>query len=120
MNRRNKLTPEQWEQIIEARKSGATIKEMIQRFEISYSVACEVARNYDAYPAQYAKRCVYPNIARWLVDNGMNKKAFMNATGLSRNAMRELMSGVTKQPTPQTVQAILTVTGLDRDEAFAR
>ena len=52
MTPRNKLTKEQWGALAEARRGGATIKQLQERFGVSYAVACEVSRNNDALPAQ--------------------------------------------------------------------
>lgn len=106
--------------IVEARKAGATIQEMRQRFGISYALACEISRQYDAQPARGAARCVYPNIARWMVDNGVSLKAFAVMAGMHRHGLSNLLEGRTKRICKPTQRAILAVTGMDYQTAFYR
>ena len=116
MTPRNKLTREQWGALAEARRGGATIKQLQERFGVSYAVACEVARNNDAYPAQGAAACVHPCISAWMLKNKVSRKDFALRAGVSLKALCRFLSGETKTPTAPTLRAIERVTRLSIDE----
>ena len=112
MTPRNKLTKEQWGALAEARRDGATIKQLQERFGVSYAVACEVSRNNDALPAQGAAKCVHPRLAEWMIRKQVSRKDFALRTGVSRHALCNFLSGRTKTPTAATLRAIERVTRL--------
>ena len=112
MTPRNKLTKEQWGALAEARRYGATIKELQSNFGVSYAVACEVARNNNALPAQGAAKCVHPHIAEWMIQNKVSRKEFALRTGLSLKTLCNFLSGYTKNPSEKNLRAIERVTRL--------
>lgn len=112
MTPRNKLTKEQWGALAEARRDGATIKQLQERFGVSYAVACEVSRNNDALPAQGAAKCVHPRIAEWMIRNQVSRKEFALRTGLSLKTLCNFLSGYTKNPADKNLLAIERVTRL--------
>ena len=116
MTPRNKLTKEQWGALAEARRGGATIKQLQERFGVSYAVACEVARNNNALPAQGAAKCIHPHIAEWMIQNKVSRKDFALRAGVSLKALCRFLSGETKTPTAPTLRAIERVTRLSIDE----
>ena len=116
MTPRNKLTREQWGALAEARRDGATIKQLQERFGVSYAVACEVSRNNDALPAQGAAKCVHPRLAEWMIRKQVSRKDFALRTGVSRHALCNFLNGRTKTPTAATLRAIERVTRLSVEE----
>lgn len=116
MTPRNNLTPEQWAALAEARRDGATIKQLQERFGVSYAVACEVARNNDALPAQGAAKCIHPRLAEWMIRNQVSRKEFALRTGVSLKALCSFLSGATKTPTGKNLRAIERVTRLSIDK----
>ena len=116
MTPRNKLTREQWGALAEARRDGATIKQLQEHFGVSYAVACEVSRNNDASPAKGAAKCVHPRIAEWMIRNQVSRKEFALRTGVSCHALSNFLSGRTKAPTAATLRAIERVTRLSVEE----
>ncbi len=116
MTPRNKLTREQWGALAEARRGGATIKQLQEHFGVSYAVACEVSRNNDASPAKGAAKCVHPRIAEWMIQNKVSRKDFALRAGVSLKALCRFLSGETKTPTAPTLRAIERVTCLSIDE----
>ena len=96
MTPRNKLTPKQWAALAEARRAGATIKELQERFGVSYAVACEVARNNDAYPAQGAAACVHPCISAWMLKNKVSRKELAIRCGVTLQGLCRFLRGATK------------------------
>ena len=116
MTPRNKLTREQWGALAEARRAGATIKQLQERFGVSYAVACEVSRNNDALPAQGAAKCVHPRLAEWMIRKQVSRKDFALRTGVSRHALCNFLNGRTKTPTAATLRAIERVTRLSVEE----
>lgn len=112
MTPRNKLTPEQWAAPAEARRDGATIKQLQERFGVSYAVACEVSRNNDALPAQGAAKCVHPRLAEWMIRNRVSRKEFALRTGLSLKTLCNFLSGYTKNLADKNLRAIERVTCL--------
>lgn len=116
MTPRNKLTREQWGALAEARRGGATIKQLQERFGVSYAVACEVSRNNDALPAQGAAKCIHPRIAEWMIRNQVSRKEFALRTGLSLKTLCNFLSGYTKNPADKNLRAIERVTRLSVEE----
>lgn len=116
MTPRNKLTKEQWGALAEARRDGATIKQLQERFGVSYAVACEVSRNNDASPAKGAAKCIHPRIAEWMIRNQVSRKEFALRTGVSLKALCNFLSGATRTPTAPTLRAIEWVTRLSIEE----
>lgn len=116
MTPRNKLTKEQWGALAEARRGGATIKQLQERFGVSYAVACEVSRNNDALPAQGAAKCVHPRIAEWMIRNQVSRKTFALRAGVPLDTLCAFLSGDTKRPTAPTLRAIERVTRLSIEE----
>lgn len=113
MTPRNKLTPKQWAALAEARRAGATIKELQERFGVSYAVACEVARNNDAYPAQGAAACVHPCISAWMLKNKVSRKELAIRCGVTLQGLCRFLRGATKTPSDRTMEALQRVTGLN-------
>ena len=116
MTPRNKLTPKQWAALAEARRAGATIKQLQERFCVSYAVASEVARNNDALPAQGAAKCIHPHIAKWMIRNQVSRKEFALRAGVSLKVLCSFLSGATKTPTGKNLRAIERVTRLSISE----
>ena len=112
MTPRNKLTREQWGALAEARRGGATIKQLQERFGVSYAVACEVSRNNDALPAQGAAKCVHPRLAEWMIRKQVSRKEFALRTGLSLKTLCNFLSGYTKNPADKNLLVIERVTRL--------
>lgn len=112
MTPRNKLTREQWGALAEARRDGATIKQLQERFGVSYAVACEVARNNDALPAKGAAKCIHPRIAEWMIRKQVSRKEFALRTGLSLKTLCNFLSRYTKNPSDKNLRAIERVTRL--------
>lgn len=112
MTPRNKLTREQWGALAEARRGGATIKQLQEHFGVSYAVACEVSRNNDASPAKGAAKCVHPRLAEWMILNQVSRKEFALRTGLSLKTLCNFLSGYTKNPSEKNLRAIERVTRL--------
>lgn len=118
MIRRNKLTSDQWQAIIEARKAGATIAQLQERFGVSTGVARDVSQNYDALAAREAAKCIYPRVARWMVEHRATWKVLILDTGLRYNTLRDILYGRTRCPKPETLETIANAMGMAAAEAF--
>ena len=118
MKRLDRLPDAQRQAIIEARLAGASIPELRQRFGLSQQEACWFSQRWDANPARFAAKCVYPNIARWIRDNGITQKELEFRTGIGYRALVKLLYGCTAQPQGNTIKAVLKATGMTYQEAF--
>ena len=66
-------------------------------------------------PVKY--RPLYPNIAKWIVDNEYSMSTFGLAIGLSKGHISYVMAGV-HDLRKSTIDAILERTGMTCEEAF--
>lgn len=118
MSRLDRLPDAQRQAIIDARRAGASIPELRQQFGLSFNEACWFSQRWDASPARFADRVIYPNIARWIRENGITRKEMAYRSGITRKALCYCLYGRTAQPQGNTIKAILKATGMTYQQAF--
>ena len=101
------------------RLEGATFQEIADKFGISRQRVQQLLCSNRPSTRKTLNKIVYPNIAKWLDDNGMNIYCFGERCGLSSTSLRNFLLldlGCTKY----TIDKILEVTGLTYEEAFRK
>lgn len=63
------------------------------------------------------RKIIYPNIERWMKENGKNISNLVEMTQLSDRGLRHILHG-DHLPNKYTIDLILEATGLTYEEAF--
>lgn len=62
--------------------------------------------------------CIYPNIRKWMVDNGLNYNSFSSLLSMNQNSTQRFLVGE-GGAYKSTIDKILEVTGMTYEVAFA-
>lgn len=98
------------------RLEGKTLQYIADQFGVTREYIRQITPG--AGPRQRSNY-VFPNIAKWLVDNGIYNYEFAEKINASGNAFGSWMLGK-KCPSLYHIEKILEVTGMTFEEAFAR
>lgn len=100
------------------RLEGHTLQEIANKYGVTKQAVSQfLPRGLNKYE-KYAKGCIYPAIARWMIKNKMSYMSLSESTGINSATLRVALSGKTS-PTKFTVDGILKATGLTYEEAFS-
>ena len=110
------MTREEKIKAFEMRLDGYTFEEIGKAFGVSKQAVNQALGVVGTGRKGFS--CIYPNIKRWITDNKMSCKEFSNKVGFSNHAAYLWFAGKTV-PTKTAVDAILKVTGMTYEEAFA-
>ena len=113
------MTREEKIEAFTMRLDGYTLKEIGDHFGLT----CERIRSMFAAVTTESgivrKNYVYPNIARWMVLNGINQTWFARKLGVSSKSISFCLTGRT-DPSYRFVNLVLQETGMTYEEAFKR
>lgn len=113
------MTIDQRVEAYRMRLEGKTFEEIGEHFGVSRQhiqqtlFFCKGPRGLD----RSVKSCVYPNIARWMMENRIGISKFSERCGMNQATLRLVLS-VRGNPRKGTIDKILRITGLSYEEAF--
>lgn len=99
------------------RLEGVPVNEIANRYGVSASRIYQILPIVYDRAGDYARKCVYPNIAAWLVRNRVSYSAFSKMIGFCYASAQGWLTGK-RIPDKKAIDAVLKVTGLTYEEAF--
>lgn len=100
------------------RLEGHTLQEIADKYGVTKQALSQFLPHGLNKYENYAKGCIYPAIARWMIKNKMSYLSLSKSTGVNNVTLRVALSGKSS-PTKFTIDGILKVTGLTYEEAFS-
>ena len=103
------------------RIDGCTFQEIADKMGISKQyVHAELkrclSRNSDCV---LRKKCVYPNISKYILGNKLTISSFVSNIGMNYDSALKILKGISK-PSQTSIEKILKATGMTYEEAFWR
>lgn len=111
---------------LEERNNGLNNRQIAEKYGVSYQAVASVIAKAD--PSRFQpftkKQVVYPSLRRWLNENRVCKRAFLQMMGCipgGRNTenLNNWFKGKT-YPNKQNIDLIIQITGLTYEELFYR
>lgn len=100
------------------RLEGHTLQEIADKYGVTKQAVSQLLPHGLNKYENYAKGCIYPAIARWMIKNRMSYLSFSNKIGINNMTLRNALIGASS-PTKVNIDGILRVTGLKYEEAFS-
>lgn len=116
-----KMSDEKWDAAYSMRYSGKTFKEIADALGVSVqTIATRLSGVGDRSTHRYQyKRCIYPNLSKFLKETHSSYNDFANQCGVSLQAMFNCLTGKV-DPRKSTIDAILDHTGFYYEYAFQK
>lgn len=113
------MTREQKIEAFTMRLDGYTLEEIGNRFGITKEAVRSMFSRITTESGIVKKQYVYPNIAKWMIENNLNQIHFAKALGCSTNTVSSWLTGK-KNPSYRFINLVLSETGMTFEEAFKR
>lgn len=117
-------TMKKYEIYREEREKGLTYKQIAEKYGVSKQNVAQCCGKYNPNRFRFwtAELCVYPNVRNWLNENKISKAELIRRMGVrfhsNTNAVvRGYLKGKTYPP-KQTIDKLLSITGLTYEEFF--
>ena len=98
---------------------GATLQECADRFGVTRERIRQITppKGAKTYGKRRYEKCIYPNIASWLIKNKYCYSRFAEAIGATSMTAQRWLTGKAS-PSKKSIDRILEVTGMTYEEAF--
>lgn len=113
------MTREQKIEAFTMRLDGYTLEEIGNRFGITKEAVRSMFSRITTESGIVKKQYVYPNIAKWMIENNLNQSYFAKKLGCSQNAVSSWLIG-RNNPSYRFINLVLSETGMTFEEAFKR
>lgn len=115
-NRRN--------QMIADRKSGLTMREIAEKYGVSYQRVSQIVGRQSVRNFQAVTDCPYPNLKRWMNDNLISRRELSKRVyGYSNTTTTARLGSYIRgevEPNKRTIDKLLEVTGMSYEVLFAK
>lgn len=102
------------------RLEGNTIQKIADHFGVSKQyISKELKTERVRSNEKIVDACIYPNIRKFLIQEGLTCHGFSNKTGIAYTTLHHALTGKT-DPRKETIDRILECTGLTYEQAFSK
>lgn len=113
------MTREQKIEAFTMRLDGYTLEEIGDHFGLTReAIRCMFSR-ITTESGIVKKQYVYPNIAKWMIENKLNQRHFAKKLKCSQVSVSSWLTGK-KNPSYRFINLVLSETGMTFEEAFKR
>lgn len=113
------MTKEQKIEAFTMRLDGYTLEEIGNCFGITKEAVRSMFSRITTESGIVKKQYVYPNIAKWMIENNLNQSYFAKKLECSQNAVSSWLIG-RRNPSYRFISIVLKETGMTFEEAFKR
>lgn len=112
------MTNEERVKMFRMRLEGATLQEIADKYGVTREWVRQLIPGIEGR-GRKPKPAAYPALSEWLQDNELSRFAFGKMCGVSTCCIGNILNGK-RDPSKDTIDAILKVTGLPYEEAFRK
>ena len=113
------MTREQKIEAFTMRLNGYTLEEIGDHFGVTREAIRGMFFRTTTESGIARKRYVYPNIAKWMIENRINQSFLAKRLGVTRPAVSAWLTGK-NDPSYRFISLVLKETGMTFEEAFKR
>ena len=113
------ITKEQRIKMFEMRLDGKSYAKIAEEFNAPRLAVIRAISGKTQFTPQYIRNAVYPNLASWMLENGITPRKLSDSLDMSPDVVRAWLLGE-REPRLSSIKALLAVTGMSFEEAFAR
>lgn len=111
------MTKEEKLDMFSMRLDGYSLQEIGDKYGVTRERVRQIFEAASKCSTSSTRRCIYPNIAKWMTDNGYSQKDIAKMAGYSQSHISSILTGRTR-PSFGFIKAITVASGMTFEVAF--